>query len=358
MSFKDLYDGNCARILAGLIGLEPEEFAAAVDRRVGPLEMKDRQLVIAEELRARLGGDYETAVAKLVSSLPPEGSWALAPVARFVEEFGLDHPEVSLDAIGQITSRYTGEFAIRPYLAHHHNLTMARVREWRHSPNEHLRRLASEGIRPRLPWAGHYAPFKADPMPLIDVISPLIADPSKYVRTSVANNLNDVSKDDPARAVSVAREWLERSDAPETLWIVTKGLRTLIKRGDPGALALLGSEASDSVTIENVCITPRGIALGEAAVLEAEISNSSDVTRTVIVDYRMYFLKKNGLRQPTVFKLTKVTVGPGETVAVRKRHVFREVTTRVYYPGTQAVSVTANGAESEAVEFELRAREE
>lgn len=356
MAFKDLYGADCARILSQALDLP--DFSADVAQRVPDLEMKDRILLLATCLRERLPADYVETVNRLTSPVPDIEAWALAPVARFIEEFGLDHPEASLAAIARLTPHYTGEFAIRPFLREHPEPTMAAVLECRRSPDEHLRRLASEGIRPRLPWAAHYAPFKHDPAPLIDALSPLIADPSKYVRTSVANNLNDVSKDHPQLAVETARDWLERSPVPETEWIVAKGLRTLIKRGDPAALELLGAGASEHVTIGNVCMTPRDITLGEHAVIEADVRNASDMTRTVIVDYRMHFLKKNGERRPTTFKLTKVTVAPGETARVRKRHVFREVTTRVYYPGTQAVSLTANGSESEAVEFQLRAPNE
>lgn len=352
MAFKNLYGAECARILSDALDLP--DFSADVERRVPDLEMKDRILLIATCLRDRLPADYVEALNRLTDPVPDIEAWALAPVARFIEEFGLDHPEASLAAIARLTSHYTGEFAIRPFLREHPEQTLAAVLEWRRSPDEHLRRLASEGIRPRLPWAAHYAPFKADPTPLIDALSPLIADPAKYVRTSVANNLNDVSKDHPSLAVETARDWLERSPAPATEWIVTKGLRTLIKRGDPAALELLGAGPSEHVTIGNVRMTPRDIALGDAVVMEADVHNTSDMTQTVIVDYRLHLLKKNGQRRPTTFKLTKVTVAPGETAPVRKRHVFREVTTRVYYPGMQALSLTANGSESAAVEFELR----
>lgn len=367
MALKDYYDGECARILGELVRAQAHEFdvegyVADTNTRVGPLELKDRVLVLAEGLRDRLDPDYETAVDTLVRALPEEigdgegmfnEGWALSPVARFVEEFGLEHPEVSLRAIEEITKRHTGEFAIRPYLREHHELTMRAVHHWASSPNPHVRRLASEGVRTRLPWAARFAPFQADPTPLISVITPLITDPSRYVRTSVANNLNDISKDNPEIALKTARDWLAQSASPDTLWIVTKGLRTLVKQGNPEALAILGAEADPSIAVRQLRLTPTELTLGNTAVIEAEITNDSDEQRRVIVDYRMYLLKKNGLRKPTTFKLKTVTLSPGETVTARKRHTFRPVTTRVYYPGTQAVTITANGAESEPVEFEL-----
>lgn len=250
---KRHFTGDCAREIAGrlddvLDGFDTEGYAAEVDRRVGPLELKDRVLVLTEGLRQRLPGDYPDAVAVLIDSLGPElaedegmftSSWFLMPVARFVEEYGLDHPRESLDAIYQITKRHTGEYAIRPYLQHHHELTMDAVRTWARDPSHNVRRLASEGIRPRLPWAARFTPFVLDPRPAIEVLDMLSDDPSGYVRKSVANNLNDISKDHPDLAVDTARRWMHSSDSDRTAWIARHGLRSLVKQGHGAALAAL-----------------------------------------------------------------------------------------------------------------------
>lgn len=368
MAFKDYYDGDCARVLGELLlphapGFDIDGYAAEVDSRVGPLELKDRVLTLAHGLRERLDPDYEVAIDTLLKALPDPiydgkgmytDSWALSPVARFVEEFGLAHPETSLAALELITTRHTGEFAIRPYLREHHELTMQAVRRWTESPDLNVRRLASEGIRTRLPWAAHYQPFKDDPAPLIETITPLINDPSRYVRTSVANNLNDISKDNPHAALTTARDWLGRSGSAETRWIVTKGLRTLVKAGAPEALALIGAEQNKLVSTRKITITPSAIGLGDTALIEVEIANNSTMAQYVIVDYRMHFRKKNGVTRPTTFKLRNLTVAPGATTTVQKRHTFRPVTTRTYYPGMQGLSVQVNGLESERIEFELR----
>ncbi len=367
VKLKDYYDGECARLLAVMVQktfpeFDADDYAQEVNQRVGTLELKDRVLVLAEGLRSRLPADYPTAIQILVASLGPElheekgmftSSWHLMPVARFVEEYGIDNPEVSLDALEEITKRHTGEWALRPFLYRWHDLTMARVRTWATSDSLHVRRLASEGLRTRLPWAARYTPFIENPHPLIDVIDMLIEDPSPYVRTSVANNLNDISQHDPALALATARRWLKRSSSKETYWIVNKGLRTLVKAGNTEALGLLGAEADPNLIITRVHITPRNVILGDTLLIEADLLNSGDSEREVVVDYDIYFLKKDERARPTTFKLKRVILKPGETVHLEKKHPFRLIRTRTYYPGDHSLVVKANGAPSKPIAFTL-----
>ena len=369
MKLKDYYDGNCAAILGAAIAqIEPsfdtEGFRAGVDSRVPALELNDRVLVLAEGLREQLPKDYPDAVKILLQSLGPElaegegmfnHSWFLMPVARFVQEYGLTHPELSLAAIEEITRRHTGEFAIRPYLNEFPDLTMSYIRQWAASNSHNVRRLASEGIRPRLPWAARYQPFINDPAPVIAIASLLIDDPSAYVRTSVANNLNDISKDHPALAVATANNWLACSSSQRTNWIVKHGLRSLVKAGHEGALELLGAKPDPRITVDEVSITPTDIAIDDAAVISATIRNGTAETVEIIVDYQVFFLKKNGELKPTTFKLTNLQVAPKESVTVSKVHKFRVTTTRPLYPGRQEVAVVANGISSTRIAFKLRA---
>ncbi|MDO5511462.1 DNA alkylation repair protein [Corynebacterium sp.] len=364
-SLKRHFTGDCARRIAAMVGerLDGEDFAGAVDRRVEGLELKDRVLVIAEELRERLGGDYVASISMLVDALGPElrddqgmftESWYLMPVARFVEEFGLEHPRESLAAIEEITRRHTGEYAIRPYLARWPQLTMDTIRTWAESDSHHVRRLASEGIRPRLPWAGRYAPFVADPRPVIAVLDMLIDDPSLYVRTSVANNLNDISRDHPGLAVETARRWWAM-DSERTRWIVTKGLRTLVKQGDPDALEVLGAGRDPAIMVRSVRVTPERVRIGEATEIAVTVANESGQARDVIVDYRIHFRRPDGSLRPATFRLGRVSVAAGEVAEVRKRRTFRQLATRTLHPGEHAVSAQANGNPGETVTFHLLA---
>lgn len=366
-SLKRHFDSGCARELAVRITpvfpeFDGEGYAREVDAAVGPLELKDRVQVLAEGLRSRLPESYPDAVRVLVGSLGAElkegegmfkASWFLMPVARFVEVFGLEYPEVSLDAIGEITRRHTGEYAIRPYLREYPELTMRYSERWAQSESLNVRRLASEGIRPRLPWAPRHRAFVEDPGPVIRVLDHLIDDPSPYVRKSVANNLNDVSKDHPERAVSTAREWLRRSPSERTARLVRHGLRSLIKAGDLAALELVGAAADPSITVRRIVVEPDEVKVGDTLTITAEVANSSPQEKDVVVDYTIHFLGKNGALRPKVFKLKRIAIGPGEVATLRKLHVLKKVNIRTFYPGKQGASVQANGSESATAEFLL-----
>ena len=365
---KRYFNGECAHRITNLLqnqlpDLDGEEFAAAVNSRIQGLELKDRVMVIAEELRRRLPDHYVTAVGVLVDSLGDElredqgmftDSWFLMPVARYVEEYGTQYPHESLDAIEEITKRHTGEYAIRPYLRQWQELTMARVDRWSRSSSHNVRRLASEGIRPRLPWANRFKPFVDDPEPVVQVIDRLIDDPSLYVRTSVANNLNDISKDHPRYAVSTAARWLASSDnSSRTQWIVTKGLRTLIKKGDPAALKVVEAEPDPYVSVQEIDVEPLRPAIGERAEIRVIVANKGTVARDVIVDYQIHFRRSDGTLRPTTFKLGRVTVQAGGTALVRKYHAFKSVKTRTLHPGRHGLVAQANGSQSRRIGFDL-----
>ncbi|WP_146340692.1 DNA alkylation repair protein [Nesterenkonia sp. NBAIMH1] len=366
-TLKRHFTGDCARELAERIlpvlpSFDAEGFVREVDEAVGPLELKDRVRVLAEGIRSRLPESYPEAVDVLVRSLGPElpdaegtmsSAWFLMPVARFVEIYGLQHPETSLAALDAITRRHTAEYAIRPYLAGHQELTLQQVHRWTQSESFHVRRLASEGIRPRLSWASHHRPFKADPEPVLAVLTELIDDPSLYVRRSVANGLNDISKDNPARALSAAKQWLEQSPTDRTRWVVRHGLRSLIKAGDAGALALVDATPDRSVVVEALTVSPEVLRIGETLTIAAEVRNVSDERREAVVDYTVHFLGADGSLRPKVFKLKRVMLEPGARVTLTKRRSFRPVNARTLYPGPHAASVQANGQRTEQVTFVL-----
>lgn len=240
---KEWFDRDCAlrigeAIRIHLPAFDLEGFVEEVDSKVPPLELKARVLVIATALFERLPSPYPKAAAVLERSLGPplpgdtgmftEGYW-LMPIARFVEEFGLEHFDISMALCAEVTKRHTSEYAVRPYIAADLDRALRFVREWVKSPNQHVRRLASEGLRPRLPWARRLDIFVEDPEPALEAVEPLRADPSRYVRKSVANLINDISKDHPNRIESLATEW-RRGAHENTKWILHHGTRTLRKK--------------------------------------------------------------------------------------------------------------------------------
>ncbi|QYH19957.1 DNA alkylation repair protein [Corynebacterium aquatimens] len=361
---KEYFNAETAEKLGNQLGIDGAEYAAWVAPRVGELEILGRVTVFAEGLKDRLPEGYGEAVQGIVARLGPEllegegyfnHAFHLWPVSRYIELYGLDEPELSLDAIEALTRAFTGEWAVRPYLERYPELTLARVHEWARSGSHNVRRLASEGIRPRLPWARVHTPFVADPTPIIPVLEQLHADESLFVRTSVANNLNDISRTHPELALETAGRWAA-SSAPHATWMVERGLRTLIKRGDAGALALAGYGAGEYIAVQDLSFPPRAT-VGEAATLKVTLANTSAEKQELLAEYRLHFLKKNGQRRPSVFRLGKFTLAPGERLTVEKQHVFRLTSTRTYYPGTQAISVVVNGRESDQLEFELVGQE-
>ena len=363
MKMKYYFGAETAHKLGEQLGLDGAEYAAWVAPRVEDLEIKDRVAVFSQGLRGRLPGDYEEAIAGIVDKLGPElaegegyfnHAFHLWPVSRFIEDYGLEHPATSLDATEALTRAFTGEWAVRPYLAHYPALTMERVEEWSRSTSHNVRRLSTEGIRPRLPWAPVHRPFLDDPAPIIPILDRLYDDTSIYVRTSVANNLNDISRTHPSLAIATAERWLAASPSPEVTRVAERGLRGLVKQGDPAALKAVGFAASEEIELTSTTF-PARISIGEKAPLTATIANGSDRSCEILVDYRIHFLKKNGSRRPTTFRLGRLTLAPGEERALNKQHPFTVTSTRTLYPGTHAVSVVINGAEGETVPFELLA---
>lgn len=365
---KRHFNGEAARLLGGQIrevypAFDVDGYAAEVERRIPGKELKDRVLVLAEGLRDRLPADYVEAVGILTSILGPElaegegmfnVSWFLMPVARFVEEWGLDHPEVSLDALEEITKRHTGEYAIRPFIERHYDLTMKRVAQWSYDSSHNVRRLASEGTRPRLPWARTLKRFVDDPAPVLDILEPMRSDPSEYVRKSVANNLNDISKDNPGTALATARRWSRESPTPQTRWIVRHGLRTLVKKGDPEALAILGVTGGEHIRVSALRLTPRTVMLGETVTIQVDLENTDRRPHSVAVDYVVHHVRRNGRSTPKVFKLTTLDIGPGERRTLLKPHQLKQVNVRQYYPGEHVVDIQVNGQVLATERFELR----
>lgn len=208
-------------------------FNRLVSRDLESLELFDRARHIANALRIGLPSSYKPAVRILVSALGPPreepgyGSYdnlRYLPFTTFISLYGLNDPETSLPALREMTRRFTSEFDIRPFLTAHYSFTMNTLRKWTQDPDIHVRRLASEGVRPRLPWAEHLKIFKKDPAPLLRLLNRLRDDPERYVQKSVANNIMDVLKDNPGAAYSTLNDWARKS-SPNTKWIIHRALR-------------------------------------------------------------------------------------------------------------------------------------
>jgi len=320
-------------------------------RDLGPLELKERVAHVAHALRATLPDPYPQALAIVVKSADhwqrsneadPLHGFAAWPLFSFVELYGLDHFELSLDALRDLTHLFTAEFALRPYLAHDPKKAFKILEKWTKHPSEHVRRLVSEGTRPRLPWARKVAALIESPHPGLRLLEQLKDDRSEYVRRSVGNHLNDVTKDQPDLVISICEQWLKDTNKNRR-WIVERATRTLVKDGHPGVWPLLGFPLQPKVTCSKLKITPRHLQLGGTLDLSFTLHNPSKRSQKLAIDYALHFVKADGATRPKVFKLKVLTLDPGETLALGKRHPIKPITTRKYYAGEQGVELLING---------------
>ena len=324
--------------------------ARALDGYDG-LELTPRAKQIAAAMAQHLPADRRRALEILIASLGPEieeaelqgmGVFIYLPHVYFVAEHGLEHFEVAMRAQYEITKRFTAEFSLRAYLERYPAETLARLRTWAGDPNVHVRRLVSEGSRPRLPWAPRLRRFQEDPTAVLELLELLKDDGEEYVRRSVANCLNDISKDHPEQVVETAQRWWPDAGR-DARRMIRHALRTLVKQGHAGALGVLGYSGDSPAVVEAVRCTPGSLSIGGKVRLEIEVANPSDERAAALVDIRVYFVKANGSTAPKVFKGGELALGPGEQAVVRKTLSVAQHSTRTHYPGRHTVEVLLNG---------------
>ena len=315
----------------------------------GALSLTGRGFHVATALRTHLPADYPRAVEILVASATQPhdhratggmASFLYMPHLFFVAKHGLDHFEESMRAQHALTQLFTAEWSIRAFIEKHPEKTLVRLREWTADPSHHVRRLVSEGTRPRLPWAPRLRAFQKDPRPVIELLELLKDDPELYVRRSVANNLNDIGKDHPVLLAQVAKRWL-RGAGEQRRWIVNHALRSAVKRADAGALGALGYGGRAAVKLRRIDV-PATARIGGTARIGFEIHNPGRKVQRVMADMVVHFLKARGTGAKT-FKLKALTLKPGESVAVGKSIALKQLTTRKHYPGRHRVDALLNG---------------
>jgi 3-methyladenine DNA glycosylase AlkC len=341
--------------------LRRRQFLADALHGLDGLELTARGHHLADVLRRHLPPDYETAVQILIESLGPElersDAFGMAPFrylphVSFVARFGLDHFEASMLAQRELTKRFSAESSIRPFLIRYPEQTYDRLVLWASDPNVHVRRLVSEGTRPRLPWAPRLREFQRDPTPVIALLELLKDDTERYVQRSVANNLNDIGKDHPERAVEVCRRWSELGSEGRG-WIVKHALRSLIKKSNVSALALLGVGARPKVSVRGVVLAPARPRLGKPLSIGFELASTGRATQDLLVDYAVHFVKANGTQRAKVFKLRRLRLPARAVVRMQARLSFVDMTTRKHYPGLHAVELRVNGVAIPLCEFEV-----
>jgi len=369
-SLKDqLFNKNRVEYLAGLFqaadnNFAAKKFVAATMKKLPGLELKQRIVHIAAMLEDHLHTDYTIAAKQITAALPPPldpqktdddfGDFILAPLGEFVVRNGQakKHLQLSLRTLKQITQRFSMEDAIRYFIEAHPQPTLQALTKWATDKNYHVRRLVSEGTRPRLPWSGRLSLEVTTPLPLLNTLH---ADRTRYVTRSVANHLNDISKTHPQLVLQTLSNWQEQQlqDAAELQWMCKHALRTLVKQGSPDALEFLGFSPSPQVEISDLTLTPASVKPGEA--IEFTFSITASAAEPLMIDYVIDFVKANGKLSPKVHKIKQLTIKKGESITVRKRHPFRaNATTFTLYPGAHRLTLQINGQQFETRTFEIR----
>jgi 3-methyladenine DNA glycosylase AlkC len=316
--------------------------------------LKERMRHITLTMHDALPQAFPTALDILRRAAPDLSDYGFQNMvfSDFVELYGLDKWELSIPALEQFTRLVSAEFAVRPFIVKDQDRMMAQMLLWANDEDDRLRRLATEGCRPRLPWGIALQALKADPSPIMPILEQLKNDPSEAVRRSVANNLNDISKDNPDVVVEILRHW-QKEDSPEMDRIISHALRTMVKQGDPDALELLGYPTNPAIKVKNLTLEPASVPIGEKLIISFEIESLAQTAQKLMIDYVVHLVRANGRLTPKVFKLRKKTLAPGETIRIVKNHSFAPVTTRKYYPGQHAIEIQVNGRLSERGDFEL-----
>lgn len=347
------------RLAVILRAVAPQESEWAAVRAsadaLGPLGLSDRARTVRDALLQDLPGGYERLAPVVREALGRSDltGWMVWPVTEAVAATATGpHFEDGLGLLAALTPRLTGEFALRTFLVNDLDRTLAIALTWTGNPDEAVRRLASEGTRPKLPWARQVPRLNETPGVTVPILDRLYRDPSEVVRRSVANHLNDISRLDPRAAVATASRWA--GDAAPAL--IRHSMRTLIKKGDPAALALVGFRGErDALAVTGPTVRTPEVVLGGDLVFEARIENVSREPVTLAIDYVINHLKADGRPAPRVFKLVKRTLEAGEGHDVVRRHAFRPITTRRYYSGPHSVELQINGYRFGQGEFTLDA---
>ena len=326
--------------------------ASVFDEHWEDRALKQRLRHVAECLHAGLPASYPEAVAILRRASPATSGAGFAAMAfsEYVEAYGVDDYETSIPALEEFTKVVSAEFAVRPFLLKYPDRMISQMATWAEHPDEQVRRLATEGSRPRLPWGMALKPFQVDPSPVLPILERLRDDPSEDVRRSVANNLNDISRDHPDLVIRTLERWQDGS--PEIAGITNHALRTLLKQGHPDALGLLGFGETPRVRLESLRVDPDPVPVGAKTTVRFDLVSEADREQNLMIDGVVEYARP---RKPAskVFKWKTATVAPGERISVKRSVTLQQLSTRRIHPGRHAVDVQVNGKRMGRVEFEV-----
>lgn len=318
-----------------------------ITSKLDDLELKARVLVLTAGLKVELPGNYleDAKIIKKVLSKKKLTGFELWPVSEYISQYGTEHFDESLELMYQMTQQFTSEFAIRPFLNKHPEIILKKFESWLKDENVHIRRWISEGTRPLLPWGGKIHSFIKKPA-TIHLLDALKYDEELYVRKSVANHLNDISKHHPELVVETLKQWVKVTppEHKEKIhWIKKHALRTLIKKGHRKALEAMGVKGEAKAAISILKLNKKNFVIGDSLEFNFLLESKSNKAQDLIIDYSIGFVKANGSIAHKVFKLKNVTLKAGEKLALSKKHSLKKITTMTFYPGKHELNIQVNG---------------
>lgn len=358
----------CAQALARqIVDFDVDGFYQLASHNIDQHELKERGHQVFIALKHFLPGDFEQAISVLLATLQPVADnqdltdfttdandvagWMILPYSEYAGEMGHAHHAVALDALKQMTKRFTSEFGIRSLFIAQPETTLDVVRSWLVDPCHHVRRLATEGCRPLLPWAQQIPQFKNNPASILFILEALKDDESEYVRRSVANNLNDIAKHHPELVADVVSQWSQNATKNRQR-LIKHASRTLIKQGHIKTLETFGYRAPDELVVEFL-IANNVVQLNDRLEMQLQLTNQSNKPFKVLLDFIIDHQKANGKLTPKVFKWKELTLAAGQSIRLEKAHHIKPINTRKYYAGEHQVAVQINGQTFAKTRFDL-----
>ncbi len=329
---------------------DKDAFVQLVDDAFQGLELKQMMRYTTERLHPLLPKSYGRAVKVLMKAAPEVKGFEAMCLPDYVELYGLDDWDVSLEALALFTKYSSSEFAIRPFIETDPERAMAFMKRLAGDSDPKVRRFASEGCRPRLPWAMALPQFKKDPSPILPVLEKLKDDESEFVRKSVANNLNDISKDNPRVTLDLCEAWFGQSE--RTDWVVKHACRTMLKAGNTRAMLLFGFGDPKRIEVNKLTLHKNTLAIGDELQFSFVLKVGTKRTCKLRLEYIMYFAKARGKVGKKVFQITENSFAPGDREFTRK-HSFFDMSTRKHHPGEHQISIVVNGREKSKKSFRL-----
>jgi len=333
-------------------GFDTSKFVKDVTVDLDSLSLNQRMRNTSLVLHNYLPYTYSRNIAMMMEVIQRMSKGYTALVfPDYVSVYGLNDFNTSMKALKYFTSFGSSEFAIREFLKRDFIRTINVMYGWSEDTNIHVRRLASEGSRPRLPWSFKLDEVIRNPKVTLPILENLKSDNELYVRKSVANHLNDISKDSPQYVFSVVKKWDRQN--PNTSWIIKRGCRSLIKQGDGTSLALFNYSSQVSTRLEKFKLNSAAIKLNTSLQFGFDLVSTAASNQKLILHYRIHYRKRSGSLSPKVFSLKEITLHPGDRVRISKNQRFADLTTRKHFAGVHKLEILVNGKVAGSRKFTL-----